>query len=1116
MATTTISQLPEAANLNNEDVFPVDQPSINASRKSSILKLVNFIKTHPQLLEVINDIVDDEKGRAEDEEQEIAGNLLNHQQDNNNPHGVTKAQVGLANVNNTSDQNKPVSAAQAEALALKADSADVVKKAYTLNGGDAPTYQMLKAVTWNIDASGHLTLRAWMRDLSGVITTDIEDDFVPPLASGTEDGVMPHETFATVEDLVTKVAALTGSVIPKGTIQLPTADVTDALLTAFVGGSPAQGWGVKDLDNVTWVYEAEDEEWVLWGDGEIAQATNDDDTDPENPVTGTLGLVKGKNTDGYVFVENDGTLSVVGWSALVIRVTNLENNKVNVSDIKDDLTSTDTDKPLSAAQGKALKDTADALAETVMSLGDNKQDTLTTEQLDAVDSGITAKLVEEYGAKLDGVAHDDTLEGDGTAEDPLSVVGGSGATPTLWLVQAKLIGPKNAVVPDIDTGSFSSPFPATEGDPLVGDRAIDLGGHTGTITAFVSGHYSVTIDGFRGQESATVTIFDWDSLSALHIMPGLTRLVQSASEEYWVYNYENTAFFGFGVVLEGTSLNLVPRLNTFIITANADVQQGYVKQTDVIPITEGGTGATTLADAETNGFVTSIGGSTALVIDVHNQADINAIPRYLKGNLTINVAADYADDTCVITGFFSVGGTATLLYINFKNTTVINAYIVNCHTYRIYVSGNGNSTARNIGTLNVNNCSLIQLGNDTSTLGLWVYTLNINASIAYLTGYLKAESVLFVTLCSVVYIATANVTAPNISRVSEGAILTLAAAATGITSTPNNLGGTIIDLRTGNPVETFLRKGALAYSAGPTVSVSIANLASWLSTNLNGRTIADGTLVTINVTPDPLFTGGSIYVSNIVGFANVRINFAAIAATWNNSCILYINNCDAFVSIRNLQSDGTSEVFISIGDSYAELYNVKAYAFELRRATAILSQGSIFTDGDCSSYGISDLVLGEGNNQLNFLDNEQDSLLSVIVAASFTGSNLPDYNNPNAMRLYDLRSPAPAPTVYYKHNLVIAGTDADGNTVALKVSFTSTSNTPVTSWATLPTGSVYAATGYIMVSGEGTAYAMSVDYSNATYSNNFVYCFLQGGSLFQYGTGQYAVGPTFTDTVTAL
>ena len=51
--------------------------------------------------------------------------LTSHLDDTNNPHRVTKAQVGLGNVDNTSDANKPVSTAQAAALAQKADTTTV-------------------------------------------------------------------------------------------------------------------------------------------------------------------------------------------------------------------------------------------------------------------------------------------------------------------------------------------------------------------------------------------------------------------------------------------------------------------------------------------------------------------------------------------------------------------------------------------------------------------------------------------------------------------------------------------------------------------------------------------------------------------------------------------------------------------------------------------------------------------------------------------------------------------------------------------------------------------------------------------------------------------------------
>jgi hypothetical protein len=48
-------------------------------------------------------------------------NVLNHLSNTSNPHNTTAAQVGLGNVDNTSDINKPISTAQQTALNLKAD-----------------------------------------------------------------------------------------------------------------------------------------------------------------------------------------------------------------------------------------------------------------------------------------------------------------------------------------------------------------------------------------------------------------------------------------------------------------------------------------------------------------------------------------------------------------------------------------------------------------------------------------------------------------------------------------------------------------------------------------------------------------------------------------------------------------------------------------------------------------------------------------------------------------------------------------------------------------------------------------------------------------------------------
>ena len=50
----------------------------------------------------------------------------NHVAASNNPHGVTKSQVGLGSADNTADADKPVSSAQQTALNLKVNIADIV------------------------------------------------------------------------------------------------------------------------------------------------------------------------------------------------------------------------------------------------------------------------------------------------------------------------------------------------------------------------------------------------------------------------------------------------------------------------------------------------------------------------------------------------------------------------------------------------------------------------------------------------------------------------------------------------------------------------------------------------------------------------------------------------------------------------------------------------------------------------------------------------------------------------------------------------------------------------------------------------------------------------------
>lgn len=66
-----------------------------------------------------------------DTEKAAASALTAHTGDVSNPHAVTKAQVGLGNVDNTSDVSKPVSTAAQTALDLKANATDVLLRSPT-------------------------------------------------------------------------------------------------------------------------------------------------------------------------------------------------------------------------------------------------------------------------------------------------------------------------------------------------------------------------------------------------------------------------------------------------------------------------------------------------------------------------------------------------------------------------------------------------------------------------------------------------------------------------------------------------------------------------------------------------------------------------------------------------------------------------------------------------------------------------------------------------------------------------------------------------------------------------------------------------------------------------
>lgn len=204
--------------------------------------------------------------------------LISHLSNTSNPHGVTKTQVGLGNVNNTSDANKPVSTAQATAIAdaKKAGidaQADIDAHIDDSENPHGVTVSQIGAVPTSRTVNG--------KALSANITLSASD--VKADASGTaSSAVSTHNTSTSAHS---DIRALIDDLSTK--------------LSNFL-----------DVDDTT--------------------------TDQLSEV---LTLIE----------NNKGTLE------------SLTSSKVNVSDIINNLTTNNSSKVLSAAQGVAIKSLIDAL-----------------------------------------------------------------------------------------------------------------------------------------------------------------------------------------------------------------------------------------------------------------------------------------------------------------------------------------------------------------------------------------------------------------------------------------------------------------------------------------------------------------------------------------------------------------------------------------------------------------------------------------------------------------------------------------------------------------------------------------------------------------------------------
>lgn len=179
---------------------------------------------------------------------------------------------------------------------------------YRLTDIDTKLPTAIKEVEMIADAST-VTHRA--THISGTAESD-----ALPVVSREQAGIMSASVYAAMEDVIanntSRISVLEQSTLTYDISGLVSADPTNAEISAAFHQKypniPIQpGIRVADYDNAHfWQYG--NNMWILLTQINIQTATNE-----------SLGIVKGSNADGKVFVETDGSMSLKGYDALVSR-----------------------------------------------------------------------------------------------------------------------------------------------------------------------------------------------------------------------------------------------------------------------------------------------------------------------------------------------------------------------------------------------------------------------------------------------------------------------------------------------------------------------------------------------------------------------------------------------------------------------------------------------------------------------------------------------------------------------------------------------------------------------------------------------------------------------------
>lgn len=258
---------------------------------------------------------------------------------------IDKTTVGLGNVNNTSDLNKPISTDTQNALNKKLDKTNV-------------DISMAKDVS--IETNGdNVYIDVDYRNLNSGAESQNQRQL--QLATDTQAGLMSMGDYAQIRDNTSRIEQLENKTVRL--LYTASTNPTAAEINTFV---ISKGYS-EPFEGIAVVVDGT---YHIWHYYEGGIGWKDDGADTVSQFTNTnAGIILGSDVDGKVYAETDGTGSVKGWGDLKGQVSDLSQNKLDKTSVQNQ-TGTSEENPISQ---KAATDGINTVQTNLTNHIDNKE-----------------------------------------------------------------------------------------------------------------------------------------------------------------------------------------------------------------------------------------------------------------------------------------------------------------------------------------------------------------------------------------------------------------------------------------------------------------------------------------------------------------------------------------------------------------------------------------------------------------------------------------------------------------------------------------------------------------------------------------------------------------------